>query len=259
MFSMHTGQIIGPLLGSFVIAANSRYLFIFLFQVMTILGYLISVLTLPHLGPAEKSFSMRLSVREGIIYATKEPIIRGCLWLDFCMTFFAIPIVLFPEFTVVNLNAGPEIYGWLLSSISIGGVAASLISGTFTRTKKLGRILLCASTGWLLLVLFLSFSSSVRLALFITFLMGAADVIALTAQQTIVQLEVTDKMQGRIAGIQMIVGMGGPQLGGARAGLFSNLFSPSMVMFMGVPLAFTAICADRSGIRSLIRYKRKEI
>lgn len=256
MISMHVGQIVGPIVGGLMVASSLGLGAVFGAQIGAMGIYLYAVLSLPPLGPAGASGRITAGIWDGLKYVRDRPVIRACIGIDLYLTFFVVPTVLFPELVERHWGMGPEAYGYLLAAVSIGGVAVTLFAGTFTSMCRLGRGLLIASGVWVLAVVLLAASPSFEVALLLAAVIGGADVVTLTLQQAIVQLAVGDEMQGRVGALQMLVGMGGPQLGGARAGAFGSLLGPVGALVAGVPFAIALIALDKRGLRAVAGFER---
>ncbi|MGI5190222.1 MFS transporter [Promicromonospora sp. CA-289599] len=258
MLSMHGGQILGPLLGGLILGLQGNYVLVFVVHLVAVSLYIVAIRLLPEIPPAARSGSGVLGgVAEGLSYVWRTPLVRGAVWLDLCMTLFAVPVALLPELSERMLGGGGELYGALLAAISIGGVSATLLSGVLTRRPDLGRVMVVCALGWAAAVLVLSVSQNAVLALCVLFVMGWLDVYALTAQQSVIQLAVSDEMLGRVGGIQMLTGMGGPQLGNLRAGAMGTWLGPESAIAIGAVMGVGGALIDRKGLSAVWRYSTK--
>jgi hypothetical protein len=103
----------------------------------------------------------------------------------------------------------------------------------------------------------LSVSQNAVLALCVLFVMGWLDVYTLTAQQSVIQLAVSDEMLGRVGGVQMLTGIGGPQLGNLRAGSMGTWLGPESAIAIGAVMGVGAALIDRKGLFAVWRYSTK--
>jgi hypothetical protein len=71
------------------------------------------------------------------------------------------------------------------------------------------------------------------LALALLALAGAADAISAVFRSSILQLVTPDAMRGRLSGVNMIVGAGGPRLGDLEAGAVAAAFGPTVAVVSG--------------------------
>lgn len=258
MLSMHGGQIIGPLLGGLVLRLQGSYALIFVVNLAAIALYVLSIRMLPEIPSAATGRPGVVGgIAQGLTYVWRTPLVRGAVWLDLCMTLFAVPVALLPELSERMLGGGADLYGVLLAAISVGGVVATVFSGLLTRRHDLGRALVVSALGWAVAVLALSVSHDALVAVAVLFLMGVLDVYTLTAQQSMIQLAVTDDMLGRVGGIQMLTGMGGPQLGNLRAGAMGTWFGPESAIVIGSLMGVGGALIDRKGLSAVWRYSTR--
>ena len=250
MFSMHAGLIAGPLFGGLFLD-EADLTVIFAIQLATLSCYLVSVLSLPHVAPLASGRAGLGAVRAGLRTAARLPPVRNALMIDVIMTVVALPVALLPAFNEENLHGDAALYGSLLASISVGGIAATLLSGKIASIRRFGTALVLVASAWSALVAALSFTTDANAAMAILFSIGFLDVWALTLQQAIVQLHTPDEYLGRIGSIQNLVAMGGPQLGNFRAGAAGSIWSTQVAMATGAMASLVLLLvASRSVVRA---------
>ena len=72
-------------------------------------------------------------------------------------------------------------------------------------------------------------------------LAGAADTASVVARGTIVQLNTPDRLRGRVAAAEQIVGQAGPDLGNLRGGLVAGATSGPVALVSGGLLCLAAV------------------
>jgi MFS family permease len=137
--------------------------------------------------------------------------------------FLAFPIALFP-FVAEELNA-PWALGWLYSAGAVGGLLATLTSGWISRVHRHGRGVVIAAACWGVAIGLFGLATNVWLALFFLALAGAADMLSGVFRLTIWNQTIPDELRGRLAGIEMLSYLTGPQLGQIRGGLVAQATS----------------------------------
>jgi predicted MFS family arabinose efflux permease len=165
----------------------------------------------------------------------------------------SMPISLFPVINAERFGNNPRTLGLFLTAIAVGGVAASLFSGSFTRLPRHGVVMLCGSAGWGVALLLFAFSPVPWLALVCLAVAGAADTIAVVSRSTIVQLHTPTELLGRVSAAEQIVGQAGPDLGNLRGGVVAQLTSPVASLASGALLciaAVAAVAASTPGLRA---------
>lgn len=257
IFSMHSGQILGPAIGGFLVFLSFGDFLIYFLHLFCLLLYLASIFNLPNIGTNQGEKIFRTTI-EGLRYSFNNPLIRFSLLVDFSVTAMALPIALIPEFVSDVLQGDSYVYGLLMAMISVGGVFATLLSGNINRINNIGKLFIVSSMLWCLSIIIFSQSSNVVLAFILLFFMGVFDVITLTTQQTIIQMVTKQGMLGRVGGLQLLVGMGGPQIGNARAGIMGKYMGFEGAAFIGAPFALFIIFSDIKGLKSTWLYNLQD-
>jgi hypothetical protein len=86
-------------------------------------------------------------------------------------------------------------------------------------------------------------------------LAGGTNFVADLFRGTMWNHVVPDRLRGRLAGIELLVGSAGPQLGDLRAGLFGSLFGIRRAIWTGGLACVAGIGLVAAGGRSLVRYE----
>jgi hypothetical protein len=120
-----------------------------------------------------------------------------------------------------------------LSAIAVGGVVASVLSGTFTRQARQGVVMLVGATAWGGALTAFAFASSPWVGLGFLAVAGAADTVSVVARSTVVQLNTPDALLGRVAAAEQMVGQGGPEVGNLRGGLVAAATTGTVALASG--------------------------
>lgn len=255
-----TAIVLGPSLSGFIIAylgVGSIYV-INIFSFLAVILALLAMKTVKHEVAKTASFTLA-SIKEGLSFVVKTPIIYSTMLLDFFATFFSSATVLLPIFAKDILAVGPTGLGFLYAAPSAGGVLAGLIVSIWGHFKNQGKILLTAVITYGLATVLFGISRSFYLSLFFLFISGASDVVSTVIRNTIRQLNTPDHIRGRMVSINMIFFMGGPQLGEVEAGILAAAVgTPASVVIGGLGAILSVIILAKA-IPKLRRYQGDEI
>ncbi|MET9315568.1 MFS transporter [Kribbella sp. NPDC003505] len=235
-------MLLGPALGG-VIVGTWGVGVCYLVDALSFLAALYGVLGLPHLRIEAVAKPGLRGVWDGLSFIAATPVIRGALITDLAATVLSMPISLFPVINAERFGNNPRTLGLFLTAIAVGGVAASLFSGTFTRLPRHGVVMLCGSAGWGIALLLFAFSPAAWPALVFLAVAGAADTVAVVSRSTIVQLHTPTELLGRVSAAEQIVGQAGPDLGNLRGGVVAQLTSPVVSLASGALLCVAAVAA----------------
>lgn len=234
---------IGPALGGFIIA----YLGVQSVYIINAFTFLLVIIILFLLGPIPRILVNRpqfnfKSIKEGINFVFKTPLIYSSMFIDFIATFFASASTLMPIFAVDILKVGPKQLGFIYAAPSIGAITAGLIFPFLSRIKYRGRLFIIAVCFYGLNIILFAFSRNFYLSLLFIGLSGSGDMISAVVRNVIRQMNTPDHLRGRMISINMMFYTGGPQLGEMEAGIAANwLGTPISVALGGIATIIATI------------------
>ncbi|MEU5265389.1 MFS transporter [Amycolatopsis sp. NPDC021455] len=213
------------------------------------------IVGLPSLRPGgEPSRPGLRGVLDGLSFLVRTPVVRGALLTDLAATVLSMPISLFPLVNDERFAGDPRTLGLFLSAIAVGGVAASVFSGAFTRLPRPGRVMLAGSSAWGAALIGFGLAPDPWLGLACLVLAGAADTVSVVSRGALVQLATPDALLGRVAAAEQIVGQAGPDLGNFRAGLVATATSGAFALVSGGLLCVVAVVLVAAATPGLRRF-----
>jgi len=254
-----TASVVGPSAAGLVIASlgvGAAYAI----NTATFLAALAGVLLMRDVPARNREQAPRVSLhsmREGLRYVFRAPLIRSSMLLDFFATFFASATALLPIFAQDVLHVGAHGYGLLYAAPSVGALVAGLVMiQAVERIDRRGIILIRAVVVYGIATVIFGFSRSFWLTFACLAVIGSSDTVSTVLRNIIRQLTTPDHLRGRMTSVNMIFFMGGPQLGEMEAGAVATLFgAPASVVSGGLAcLVATAWIARRTP--RLVRHRR---
>jgi MFS family permease len=233
----------GPALGG-VVAGTLGVGACYTIDALTFTAALHAVFRLPRMAPG--GTGARPGVRgvlDGLAFVARTPVIRGALLTDLAATLLAMPVSLFPLVNAEKFGGDPSTLGLFLTAVAVGGVAASLLSGTFTRLPRPGAVMVVSSAVWGVALALFGAVSDPWVALAFLVLAGAADTVSVVTRAAVVQSHTPTELLGRVAAAEQIVGQAGPDLGNLRAGLVADATSGTTALVSGGLLGLGAVIA----------------
>jgi MFS family permease len=225
--------IVGPALAGVLTAASGISL-CYVVDAASFIVALYGVVILAPMPPPEGASAPRIKdVLEGFSIVRRSGVLAGALLADLNCTFLAMPIALFPAINAARFGGSPSTLGLLSTSIAVGGVIGSVLSGPLTRVRNQGRWMLVGGAVWGAALAGFGFSHELWLALCLLALAGGADVASVVMRSTIIQLATPAVYRGRVNSTDYAVAAGFPQLGNFRAGLVSSVTSPGTSAAIG--------------------------
>jgi MFS family permease len=252
-FRGSTGAIAGPLLGGVLIAVfglTGAYLF----DLLSFTGAVVCVALMGRVPrPTVEAHSALTDAAIGIRFALARPQLIGTYLIDIAAMLFAFPVALFPALSLQWGDA--RMTGLLFSSMAIGSLMATLLSGWSSRIHHQGRVVVIAATGWGLCILGAGLAPTPWLIVLFLILAGGADMVSGLFRGIIWNYSVPNTMRGRLAGIAMISYMIGPLLGNARSGWIASLSSVSFSLWSGGIACVIAVVATSFALPKFWAYR----
>lgn len=206
--------------------------------------------------PAGRGARGLRAIRDGVGYVRRTPTVFSTMAMDFSAMLFGFPVALFPALALTVFAVGPAGLGALVSSIAVGAVFASVLSGRLSamRRKGLGVTVLFLIWG-AAITLFGLATFSFTLALVFLAIAGAADIGAAVLRASIVQTTIPDEMRGRVSSINSLIATAGPRLGDVEATAVASIASVQLSVVSGGLLCMLATLILARRFPELIRYR----
>ena len=231
--SFQVAMLVGPALAGMVISTLGLT-WAFTVQAGTFVLAWLGVLRLPSLPAGDGAARPGLrAITEGVRLVWRRPVLRGSFGTDLFATILAMPISLFPLVNQVRFGGSASTLGFFLSAVAVGGIAAGLFSGSFTRARRAGRLQLIAAATWGVALAGFGLAEPLWLALGLLAVAGAADTISVVVRAAMVQLDTPDSHRGRVSAVESVVGQAGPDVGNFRGGVVAGLTSAPVALVSG--------------------------
>lgn len=252
--------IVGPAIAGLLIAVfkvQSVYL-------ISTIGFLLSmaflfVISLKQLpNSAKVPFSIS-SIKEGITFVFKSPLIYSTMLLDFFATFFASANTLMPVFAKDILHVGPKGLGFLYAAPAIGALITGVYVSAKHRLNNQGKLMLFCIFLYGLATVGFGFSKIFILSLIFLAISGSADMVSAVIRNTLRQVSTPDHLRGRMTAINMNFFLGGPYLGEIEAGIAASILGTPLSVAVGGIATILFTFAVTTFVPKLRNYKGHEI
>ncbi len=227
------GQVAGPAFAGLLIATVSIAA-AYWFDVGTFVVSLVLLLRMKAMVPEGGGTRAGLnSVKEGLHYLRGQRAVQGTFLIDINAMVFGMPRALFPQLGTELYGGGAGTVGLLYAAPAAGAFIGAVTTGWVGGVRRPGRAVLIAVTGWGAAIAAFGLTSWLPLGLLFLAIAGAADVISAVFRGTILQLQVPDRLRGRLNAINIAVVTGGPRLGDLEAGVVATLTTAQFSVVSG--------------------------
>ncbi|MFF3362044.1 MFS transporter [Streptomyces misionensis] len=234
-------MLLGPVLAGLIVGgpgAGTCYLI----DALTFVAALHGACGLPRMNPGDEPARPGLrGVLDGLAFLGRTPVIRGALLTDLAVTVLSMPVSLFPLINAERFDGTPRTLGLFLTAVAVGGVAASLLSGAFTRLPRPGLAMLGGSAVWGAALTLFGMSPDPWIGLAFLVVAGAADTVSVVTRSIVVQMHTPHHLLGRVSAAEQIVGQAGPDIGNMRGGLVADATSGAAALVSGGLLCLGAV------------------
>ncbi|MFI7009313.1 MFS transporter [Streptomyces sp. NPDC050145] len=255
---MQTGQVVGPLLAGVlipVIGLPELYL-IDAFALCVTVWAVYRLPALPPLGAVARRAGVR-EIAEGFRYIALHKVLLLSFLADIVAMVLGMPRALFPQLAAETYAPYGEglALGLLFAAIPVGAVAGGLFSGTFSRARRHGWMVIGAVVAWGLAVAGFGLSANLWLAVAFLALAGIADMVSMVFRGAILLSAATDEMRGRMQGVFTVVVAGGPRLADVLHGSAGSVFGPRAAVVGGGLLVVVTMLGLACVMPALRRYR----
>ena len=256
---MQTGQVVGPLLaGALIPVVGLPELY--LIDALALCVTVWAVYKLPSLPPLAGTEKRRAGVREiaeGFRYISLHKVLLLSFLADIIAMVFGMPRALFPQLAAQTYGSYGEglALGLLFAAIPIGAVLGGLFSGTFSRARRHGWMVIGAVVAWGAAIAGFGLSGNLWIAAAFLALAGVADMVSMVFRGAILLSAATDEMRGRMQGVFTVVVAGGPRLADVLHGTAGSAFGPRTAVAGGGLLVVVVMLTLAAAVPALRRYR----
>ena len=219
-------RIIGPAIAAFIIA-HAGLAWCFGINALSYFAVLIGLLMikLPE-APARRTQASPLrEVWRALVYMSRKREVSALMRLVAVFSVFGVPyLVLMPVLARDVLHTDASGYGFLLTCVGVGAIAAALTLATFGRRTSQGRLLQRAAFAFSILLIGLALSRSVWLSAALLVMVGFTMILNNAVANTLLQTLVPDSFRGRVMAAYALVFIGFSPIGQLFGGMVASRF-----------------------------------
>ena len=240
----NAARLVGPALGGVLIAvAGEAWCFVANAVLLVPVVFALLAIRLPTRPVLERDGSTLVAeLRSAVVYVLRDPILWALLGGLTVASVAGMPYtVLLPSFAARVLDAGPETYGLLTTTVGGGAILSALLLALRKEAKGLDAWLVASGLVFAVGLFILAKSTSQGLAMLGLTILGGGSMFLMAATNTLVQLRVPDALRGRVMSFHTALFLGLFPFGGLAAGALADRVGEGPVMAIGALLVTIAI------------------
>ncbi|MGQ0698495.1 MAG: MFS transporter [Panacagrimonas sp.] len=241
--SWQAGAIVGPALGGVLYAVIGLPQTLAI--AMLLLGaniFLIGKIRMPAAAQQRVPDSdLWLSLREGLVYVWRSPIILYSISLDMFSVLVGGVTAILPIFAEDILAVGPQGLGILHAAPALGAIVTMLICAWHPPTRHAWRNLLLCVIGFGASILVFGVSKNFLVSVFAMVASGVFDSVSVIIRGTILQTMTADSVRGRVAAVNSLFVTASNELGAFESGLAAKLMGTVPSVVFGACATFATV------------------
>jgi MFS family permease len=183
------------------------------------------------------------SLKVGVQFVFQNKAILGTLSLDMIAVLFGGTVAILSVFAQDILKVGPEGFGVLNASISMGSILTMFLTTYIPINRNTGKKMLISVFIFGVSIIAFGLSSIFWVSILALFISGAADGISMVIRQTILQLKTPDEMRGRVSSVNSMFVGSSNELGAFESGLAAKILGPVVAVVFGGSMTLITVIA----------------
>jgi MFS family permease len=189
------------------------------------------------------------SLREGVAYAVRTPLVLWCLVLLGGIAAFGFNFqILLPLFATGVLGLDADGYGLLFAALGIGSLSGSLTLAFMHQRRSLP-LMIFGGLAFSLLLIGIGLSREVWMTAPLIVAAGYTSMLMINTINATVQANVPDALRGRVMSFYVTVFAGSAPIGGLFAGAVAEAFGTPAAFFAGSILSLLTVAIVALGLR----------
>jgi MFS family permease len=242
----------GPAVGGFLYAVSPVLVYTLCCTLYFTSSILISLVTVERNASSREPISLAV-LFAGFNYIRHNRVILGVISLDLFAVILGGVYALLPVFARDIFHAGSFGLGLLRASPGVGALCAAILLAHWQPRKHVGRIIFTAVGVYGVAIIIFAQSHWFVLSMALLAVLGFSDMISVVIRMTLIQLETTDEMRGRVSAVNSLFVIASNQLGDFRAGLMAAWLGTIPAVIIGGAGALLVVLVGRSLFASLYR------
>lgn len=228
-------RFIGPGVGGAIVALYGLG-FAYIVNAVTYLPVVLalSVMRIDERPPADASTAPYFEqLLEGVRYTLDHALILQLILITGISNFFGRGLLeLMPAFAALIFSGDSRVLAALMSAVGVGAIAASLLLSLKALQERLRAIALLAAIGVAVTVGLFGAVETLSAGILVAGLLGLFSSLVSISSQTEIQLQVENRLRGRVMSLWSLVIMGAPALGSVLGGSLATSYGASSTAFL---------------------------
>lgn len=239
---VNSARVVGPAVGGLlIVTVGIGWCFVINSASYLVFITAISMMRTNDIDRAEPEVKQRGQLRDALRYVSHHPVLRSTLVMSAVIGLFAYEFeVVLPLLARFTFGGDADTFGAMFAAMGIGAVIGGLFVATKGRTSS--RAILVAATGLATTIAATAFAPNVWIAYAMLVMVGMSSSAFLTMSNSVLQLESSPQMRGRVVGLRATAILGARPIGAPVVGWIGEHLGPRWALALGA-IATIAVAA----------------
>lgn len=239
---VNSARVIGPAVGGLlIVTVGIGWCFVINSASYLVFITAISLMRSDDIDRAEPETKQRGQLRDALRYVSSHPVLRSTLVMSAVIGLFAYEFeVVLPLLARFTFGGDADTFGVMFGAMGIGAVIGGLFVATRGRSSP--RAILVAAVALATTMAATAFASSVWIAYALLVMVGMSSSAFLTLSNSVLQLESSPQMRGRVVGLRATAILGARPIGAPVVGWIGEHLGPRWALGLGA-VATIAVAA----------------
>jgi predicted MFS family arabinose efflux permease len=211
----------------------------------------------------ERNASLRKPVSFAVLFAGfryiwHNRLILGAISIDLFAVVVGSVYALLPVFARDVFHVDSSGLGILRASPGVGALVAAVLLAHRPPKQHVGRMIFAAVGAYAIAVIIFAMSTSFFLSMGLLAILGFSDMVSVVIRTTLIQLQTTDEVRGRVGAVNSLFVIASNQLGDFRAGLAASWIGTVPAVLVGGVGALMVVAVSRMMFSSMYRIEALE-
>lgn len=239
---VNSARVVGPAVGGLlIVTVGIGWCFVINSASYLVFITAISMMRTNDIDRAEPEVKQRGQLRDALRYVSHHPVLRSTLVMSAVIGLFAYEFeVVLPLLARFTFGGDADTFGAMFAAMGIGAVIGGLFVATKGRTSP--PAIVVAATALASTIAATAFAPNVWIAYAMLVMVGMSSSAFLTMSNSVLQLESSPQMRGRVVGLRATAILGARPIGAPVVGWIGEHLGPRWALALGA-IATIAVAA----------------
>lgn len=242
---VNSARVVGPAVGGvLIVTVGIGWCFVINAASYLVFITALSLMRSDDIDRAEPEVRQRGQLRDALAYVSRQPVLRSTLVMSAVIGLFAYEFeVVLPLLARFTFGGEADTFGTMFAAMGVGAIVGGLYVATRGRTSP--RAILAAAAALAVTIAATAIAPNVWIVYTTLVLVGASASAFLTLSNSVLQLESSPQMRGRVVGLRATAILGARPVGAPVVGWIGEHLGPRWALGLGAVATIAVVAWAR--------------